>query len=46
MKTYEPLIPAFLLLAFVTSSCAQTKQGTEAVAARLPQVKWQYDTGG
>jgi len=46
MKTYEVLIPTFFLLAIVTSSCAQTKQGTEAVASHSPQIKWQYDTGG
>jgi hypothetical protein len=46
MKLCRSLIPAVLLLTFVTSSCAQTKQEREPVFATLPQLIWQYDTGG
>jgi len=46
MKLCRSLIPAVLLLTFVTSSCAQTKQEREPVADTPPQLIWQYDTGG
>jgi len=46
MKLSRSLIPAVLLLTFVTSSCAQTQQEREPVAAAPPQLIWQYDTGG
>lgn len=46
MKLSHSLIPAVLLLTFVTSSCAQTKQEREPLAAAPPQIIWQHDTGG
>ena len=46
MKLSRSLIPAVLLLTFVTSSCAQTQQEREPVAAAPPQLIWQHDTGG
>ena len=46
MKLCQSLISAVLSLAFVTSSCAQTKQEREPVGATPPQLIWQYDTGG
>ena len=46
MKLSRSLIPAMLLLTFVTSSCAQTQQEREAVASAPPQLIWQHDTGG
>ncbi|MDQ3819350.1 MAG: hypothetical protein M3362_16965 [Acidobacteriota bacterium] len=48
MKKYRGFISALILLALVSLSCAQTakKKEAEPFLAAIPQLLWQYDTGG
>lgn len=46
MKPCRAFIPAFLLLAFATSNCGQTKQKAPDAAVPPPHFIWKYDTGG
>jgi hypothetical protein len=48
VKKYLGVISALGLLALVSLNCAQTakKKEAEPSLAAMPQLLWQYDTGG
>ena len=48
VKKYRGFISALVLLALVSLSCAQTamKKEVEPFLSAVPQLLWQYDTGG
>ena len=48
VKTYRGFISALVLLALLSLNCAQTakKKEGEPFLAAIPQLLWQYNTGG
>jgi len=48
VKKYRGVISALVILALISLSCAQTpkKKEAEPFLAAIPQLLWQYDTGG
>jgi hypothetical protein len=48
VKKYQVFISALILPAAVSLNCAQTamKKEAEPFLAPMPQLLWQYDTGG
>ena len=48
VKKYRGVVSALVLLASVSLNCAQTakKIGAEPYPAAVPQLLWQYHTGG
>ena len=48
VKKHRSVISTLILLALVSLNCAQTakKKEAEPSLAAMPQLLWQYDTGG